>query len=433
MVFCKIMTKKIIQSSLIQFSVENFGCFRDRVDFSMASRKGAKNTFPLKNTDDQLLKSSIIYGPNASGKSTLLQAMDFMDTKIRKSTDAEHVEKMSFSPFLMEEGYQDKPSFFEIIFLQNEKIYQYNFSLLSDHSVIEENLFDVTDNKKELFSRNKKEDKFYVNKDFVDDDALRGRMKDKNLFLSVVTQWNQEIEKNLTSFFLKELNIMNGDALQRYTPHTAEEAIKKPEFKNEVLQYLKEADFCIHDFQVREMGIPKELRGLAKKNKEVELPKIFKTIDFLHSKYDRENNKIDDVVINQGEESTGTLTFFGGLGPIINTLKEGKVLIIDELNSSLHPLLCKFIVDLFHSEKTNPHNAQLIFTTHDVTLLSNTDSIDRDQFWFTDRDQYGKAKLFSLAEFKERKDITSFEKRYLEGNYGAIPFIDTALFEEENG
>jgi hypothetical protein len=154
-----------------------------------------------------------------------------------------------------------------------------------------------------------------------------------------------------------------------------------------------------------------------------DIPDKIKTISFLHPKYNSKKEVSGSVKLEIEFQSDGTKSFFGALGPIIDTLENGKILIIDELNKHLHPNLCKFIVDLFNSPKSNPNNAQLIFTTHDVTLLSN-EKIDRDQFWFTERDQYGAAKLFALSEFKERKG-SDFQTRYMGGRYGALPFIDT--------
>jgi AAA15 family ATPase/GTPase len=417
------MKKTFKDVTLIQFSIANFGCFRDRVDFNMTTRKDAQNNFKLKNTDDYLLKSAVIYGPNASGKSTLLDAMNFMDLKIRKSTDPENSAKLPFDPFLMEDGFKNKPSFLEIIFSLDKKIYRYNFSIMSDHTIVEENLFEITTSEKELFSRKKQ--KIDIPSNFIKDEALKDRTLDKYLFLSVANQWNEIVSEGVASFFTKGFNIIDGGDLSTYIPNTAEIASKKTPFKEKVLDYLKRADFCITNFEIGKKEISKEFREFLQKNKDSETSNYIKTVIFSHPKYDKNKKKSGSVEIPARDQSDGTLNFFGGLYLIIDSLENGKILIIDELNKHLHPYLCNFIVNLFHSKKTNPHNSQLIFTTHDVTLLAEKD-MDRDQFWFTERNKYGVANLFALSDFKDRKG-SDFQSRYLSGRYGALPFINKSL------
>ncbi|MCK5460588.1 ATP-binding protein [Candidatus Gracilibacteria bacterium] len=420
--------KKNLNVAFIKFSVANFGCFRERVDFHMSTRKDAQNNFNLKKTEDYLLKSTIIYGPNASGKSTLLRAMKFVDLKIRKSTNTEVTEKLKASPFLMEEGFEKKPSFFEIIFSINEKIYRYNFSIFADNTIDKENFFDLSGTtEKVLFSREKQS--IEVDSNFINDEALKDRTSKSYLFLSVVSQWNEEVDEKIVYFFKKGFSVINGDSLARHIPSTAETAIKNNDFKEKVIDYLRRADFCITDFEIKKEKIPEELKQLLKKNKSIEISDPFiRTVLFSHLKYNKKKEVLNTVKLLPDDESDGTLHFFGGLYPIINALTNGTILIIDELNKHLHPNLCKFIVNLFHSKETNPYNAQLIFTTHDVTLLAEKD-IDRDQFWFTQRDKYGVASLFSLAEFKERKG-SDFQTRYLSGRYGALPFINNSFSEQ---
>lgn len=415
------MKKNKTTSSLIQFSVANFGCFRDRVDFSMTTRRGAKNSFQLLKTDDHLLKSSVIYGPNASGKSTLLNALNFVDFKVYLSTDQTRVENFDFNPFLLEAGFDEKPSFFEIVFAFKDKIYRYDFAVDRNHEIVTENLFDVThDAEKTLFTRTGLD--IEVDKSFSTDDEIKKRTKKKALYLSTLSQWDNQVSEEITEFFSKSLNILDADDLFKHRGFTAEKSQKDSSFKALVLEYLQKADFCITNFEVEKTPIPKEMKDFFLKIEKEDIPDEMKTISFLHNKYNQSGEIIGSSRIPMKFQSDGTNSFFGAIGPIIDTLESGKILVIDELNKHLHPLLCKFIVDLFNSKKTNPHNAQLIFTTHDVTLLSN-DSIDRDQFWFTERDRYGAAKLFALSEFKDRKDA-KFQARYMAGRYGALPFID---------
>lgn len=425
------MKHKFIPSSIIQFSVANFGCFRDQVDFSMAGRHGSKNTFSLIQTDDQLFTTAIIYGPNASGKSTLIRALSFMVNKIQKSTDPEHVKKMKFTPFLMEEGYDQKPSFFEIVFLMKKKVYRYNFSLFNNHFVEDEKLYEVKKTSEALLFHRKKND-FDVKNKFSKDEAIQKRTDTAALFLSVANQWNVAIAQEIVAFFTGAVNTMQGFETHQYGAFSVRQSQENEKHKEKALEYLQKADFCISGFRIIEKTISGELLKIISTINADEAAKPtgkITTVHFAHSKYDNSGKVVGKIEIPISEESKGTQTFFEELGPIIDTLESGTVLFIDELNSSLHPLLCQFIVELFNSRITNRYNAQLIFTTHDATLLSDK-SIDRDQFWFTARDRCGAAKLFSLAEFKDRKDSSDFQTRYLSGRYGALPFIDDSFLKD---
>jgi len=426
------MTTKIVPSSIIQFSVANFGCFRDRVDFSMAGRLSSKNSFPLPQTGDKLFKSAIIYGPNASGKSTLIDALNFAIAKISISTDPNHVETLEFKPFLMEKGYDKKPSFFEIVFLYDKKVYRYSFSLLQDHSIVEEELYEVKKTtESQLFTRIK--NKITLKPRFSKDKAIQKRTGKTALFLSVASQWNVTRAIRIVDFFRRGVDIARGFRTHRHGWDTISKSLKSKTGKEIVLDYLKKADFCISDFEVISKPLSEKQKKLmhpsVSKKDDNMLPRKMHTVNFAHNKYDNNQQVVGVAEIPVGKESKGTRTFFEELGLIINALESGKVLLIDELNSSLHTLLCQFIIDLFNHKKTNPHNAQLICTTHDITLLSDK-SIDRDQFWFTERDSYGSATLFSLAEFKERKGSSDFRVRYLRGRYGALPYIDDSFLKD---
>jgi uncharacterized protein len=142
----------------------------------------------------------------------------------------------------------------------------------------------------------------------------------------------------------------------------------------------------------------------------------------MHQKFDSDGNYISFERFNlEAQESEGTQKIFALSGTLVDTLNNGKVLIFDELDARLHPLISLAIVQLFNSNKTNPNNAQLIFMTHDTNLLSNK-LFRRDQVWFTEKNRYGATDLYSLAEYKVRNDA-SFESDYIKGRYGAIPYV----------
>jgi AAA15 family ATPase/GTPase len=196
-----------------------------------------------------------------------------------------------------------------------------------------------------------------------------------------------------------------------------------PAFKEKILFYLKKADFCITGGDTQEL----DFQGIEVKNDSgkfsVEQKAGKDSMLFLeHPVFDANNHSTTTFKLPLFQESMGTQKFLSSLGPIIDALESGKVIFIDEFDNSLHPFLTKFIVDIFESEETNKYNAQLIVTTHDTSLLSYRDEFIKDQFWFTEKDKHGSAKLFSLAEFDMRND-TEYAKKYLEGRFGALPFI----------
>jgi hypothetical protein len=207
--------------------------------------------------------------------------------------------------------------------------------------------------------------------------------------------------------------------------------LKKENIKKQIIDYLKSVDTGIIDLSFQETNIheddlPEELSNSLK---EEILKQKATVINTLHPKFDKEMGNISMVSFNLEEnESEGTKKFFALTGPLIDTLENGKVLIIDEFDARLHPVISQFIINLFNSNEHNPKNAQLIIATHDTNLLSKK-FFRRDQIWFTEKDRFGATDLYSLLEFKTDKNKTirndeQYEKNYLQGRYGAIPFIN---------
>lgn len=417
--------KEITHSSLIEFSVENFGCFRDKVTFSMETRKDGKNSFSIKKTGETLLKTGIIYGPNASGKSTLINAMEFMSLKIRKSMDEEHPEKIRINPFLLQEGFQENPSYFEITFLLGSDVFRYSFSVDKNHIILSEQLVSIGRTTEfDLFVRKKQN--FIVDEKFTKNSLIHKEATRENaLYLSATSQLNISLAKKITSFFRFGLEFFNSSSTRHFTGLTAEKSNKDIEFRIKVEKLLEKFDFCFDGFSTSEklIQIPDDIKEIFERDGK-KIPSKLKTVNFHHKVYNNTDEEIDEVDINIKNQSAGTQKLFQELGPILLALESGSILIVDELDTNFHPKILKAIVDLFHDEETNPYNAQLIFTTHETSLLSYAkDEIDRDAFWFTQRDKYGRAELFSLSEFKERKDSANIDKKYLDGRYGAVPFI----------
>ncbi len=402
--------------SIIKFSVGNFKIFKEKVVFSMFARK-SNHTFD--SNGENLLKTSLIYGPNASGKSTLLQAFVSLWNGITKSANNPEGSILPYQPFALSSE-KDKPVFFEIIFSMGKKIFKYNFSILKNE-IDTENLFEVLASGKEKQYLTRKKQNIKVYADFkISKDVAEIKTRKEVLFLSSASQWNNELAIQIVEGF-KNINVISGPDSGSYRGYTMGLFKKDGDKKDKILDFLKKADFCIENGIIEKMEIPEFARKQMSIIGAKDVPNEVDTIFFTHNKFDTKETKIGTTKFNIGDESVGTQKFFDVLGPIVDTIENGKVLFIDEFDNSLHPYLTKFIIDLF--EKNNPKNAQLIVTTHDTSLLSHKE-LNKEQFWFTEKDKFGAGNLFSLAEFKTERNDTEFSKKYLEGRFGALPFVD---------
>jgi len=424
---------------LIEFSVANVLSFKDRVTFSMV----ASNDDALQESNvfawgkKRLVKSAVVYGANASGKSNLLSAMGFMRHMVLTSSkDTQVNEEIDVDAFKLSTECEGKPSFFETVFIQNGKTYRYGFEV-DRQRVHSEWLFTIPATKEaELFVR--EDNQIKVNRiRFKEGRDLETKTRENALFLSVCAQFNGEISKGLLLWF-KNFGFIYGLSDFPYLGVTVEK-LKTPEQKRQLMEIARIADLCIDDIEGREekltieklpKDMPEEMkRDIIKQDlTEVEL----KTT---HRKFGKDNAEVGTVIFDLAEnESGGTQKFLNMAGPLLDTIETGDILVIDELDARLHPLLTKTIVALFNS-RANQKNAQLIFASHDTGLLTNK-LFRRDQIWFTEKDQYGVSSLYSLIELQGVRKEASFGKDYILGKYGAIPFIGDPkwLFcEESNG
>ena len=413
---------------LVGFTVNNFKSIKDTIAFSMlASSKDEGNSFKIKKYE--LLKSAIIYGANASGKSNFLKALAFMtrivlnQDKVIQSTD-----KLPHYPFRLNTETEDSSSSFEMVFfLSNDIKYRYGFEI--DKTTVYNEWLYADENGKEskLFYRDIDEDELYVNR-LKFKEGLKLKASSNQLFIWKCDQEGGEISASILYWF-NRLNMIDGVEHEQYINHAMKQ-MEDEKFKEELVSLVKTADIGIEDIILDEEDVPKNV--IEEMLLPAELKKKFLESDDLkrlslltyHKKYDENNNEIGLTTFElDNEESKGTRKFFKMSAPILNTLREGKVLIIDELDASLHPMLTKHLIRLFHNEKVNKYNAQLIFATHDTNLL-NPLLFRRDQIWLTEKDKYGSTDLFSLAQFKNVRKKEDFEKKYLQGKYGAIPYLE---------
>jgi AAA15 family ATPase/GTPase len=424
---------------LLQFSIKNFRTFKDRATLSLVASNYDKDTRETDNIHQdvkfnlRLLKSAVVYGANASGKSKFFEALMFMKQfVITSSKDSQKGDKIDVEPFRLNSETENLPTEFEVVFTHENVLYRYGFEV--DHKrVISEWLYYKPKTKEiELFYR--ENNKFDIHeRNFQKGKTVikEGLVRDNALLVSVSAQFNDATSISVINWFkqLKTISGLNESGYQGFTMGRTED----PFHKARILDLLKAADLGIQDIKLQKLDIdklpkemPKEIRDKIIKEVNEEKAEFISDVLTTHKKYDADNKPVDNVNFSlDDDESSGTRKFFALTGPILDVIENGYTLVVDELDSKLHPnLVCK-IVSLFNSKELNKKNAQLIFNTHDTNLLSSG-LFRRDQIWFTQKNKYGEAKLYSLADFKsdEVRKNESFEENYIRGKYGAVPFLD---------
>jgi AAA15 family ATPase/GTPase len=423
---------------LLQFSIKNFRTFKDKATLSLIASNYDKDTREVENVFEdktfnyRLLKSAVIYGANASGKSKLLEAIAFMrHFVINSSKESQKGESIDVEPFRLSNETENEPSEFEIIFLFKGELFRYGFESTKE-KIVSEWLYHKPKTKEiELFYRD--ENSFDIHERNFSKGATvvkEGLVRDNALLISVAAQFNEKTAITVIDWF-KELKFLSGLEEIKYHGFTAGKT-KVPAHKTKILELLKAADLGIQDIKLQKLdidrlpkGMPKEMRDEIIRKMKEENAEFIADVLATHKKYDLNKQAVDNVNFSlDDDESSGTRKFFALTGPVLDVIENGYTLVVDELDSKLHPnLVCK-IVSLFNSKELNTKNAQLIFNTHDTNLLSSG-LFRRDQIWFTNKDKYGEAKLYSLANFKSDKVKKNepFEDNYIRGKYGAIPYL----------
>lgn len=403
---------------LLQFSIKNFRTFKDKATLSLIASNYDKDTREHENIvingifGLRLLKSAVIYGANASGKSKLLDAFAFMRYfVINSSKESQKGEAIKIEPFRLDQSSKNEPTEFEVIFIHNKVLFRYGFEVTKERIISEWLFYKPKTKEIELFYREGNEYKIH-NRNFSKGDTVvkEGLVRDNALLISVAAQFNEKSAIEVLEWFEKN-RVISGLYDAEYRDNTVNKLSNKSN-KNRVLKFLKAADIGIEDLEILTIN-----SGQFKESP-------FSTVLIIKNTYEDKNKIGTTPFFLSLDESEGTRKYFYILGPVIDALEDGGILIVDELDSKLHPnLVCK-IVALFNSKEFNKNNAQLIFNTHDTNLLSSG-LFRRDQIWFTNKNKYGEAKLYSLADFKsdEVRKTEPFEDNYINGKYGAVPFL----------
>lgn len=418
---------------LVQFTVGNFLSFNKKQTLNLKAKGISElktNISTFKN--EKILRSAVIYGANSSGKSNLIKALERMREVVLTSVRLNDSDELFYSPFLLSTETENKPTFFEIVFWQDSIRYRYGFEY-NLKKIVNEWLFagKTETREKPFFIRT--EEGIGIDTKFKEGEGYESKTNDNRLFVSLVAQLGGDISKKIIDFF-KNYNILSGLEHNDYTGFTMRMLHKNLNGCNESLQLYQTLKLGFQDIKAIEsefnsLNIPEDIPDIIK----TKLIKEFAgkrgiTLKTVHNKFDKKGKIVGFVLLDKKiNESEGTNKIIDLSGPIFDTLKLGKSIIIDELDAKLHPLITMRIIELFNNPESNPNNAQLIFATHDTNFLDK-ELFRRDQIWFTEKDEQEQTDLYSLYDFnlpdgsKVRND-SNLEKNYIRGRYGAIPFI----------
>ncbi len=413
---------------LLEFSVENYKSFKELQTLSMVASSLKpnpdypwlkQNVFPV---DDELMgiKTKAIYGANASGKSNLIKALGYFIRIVSTSIKDEKVLR-AMEPHLLNESRKEESTFFQIIFIVNKIRYRYGFEA-TNSEIISEWLFGKPGNREtKFFTREGMQ--FDVNsKTFPEGSRLSFLFNEENeilrsnaLFLSAVAALNGNLPKKIIEF-LSSIIIISGDH-EAIMLKIASERLEVKSEKEKILTLLKEADTGISDIFLLD---DRHESNLLSHEKISGQDKSIASVRDVFANNNQPNGKISWHF--ESYESEGTKKIFRLSPCLLDSLSQGRILILDEFEAKLHTKLSQSIVKLFHSKESNPKNAQFIFSTHDTNLLSNR-LMRRDQIDFVKKDKFGASSLYSLAEIKGVRNDENYERNYLSGKYNAVPAI----------
>ncbi|NBC06054.1 MAG: AAA family ATPase [Bacteroidetes bacterium] len=430
---------------LIEFKISNHRSVCEEQNLSLVPAKGQQeHPSNILKRRNEALNSVAIYGANSSGKSNLLQAFDLFKRILFSSARASSTTKLPYDPFLLRAGYDEKPTELAITFEVDETRYRYGFAF-NQEEVLEEWLFRKRVGREvELFYRER--DVIEVSSGFggstkLIDTAVEAT-RPNALFLSLCDMLNVGEAKTLFQWFRK-MTYINGLDTTNEELSTIN-LLHNDRYAPKIKAYLNSLELGFSEVVLEKKGylpastdgaLDQRLRHSMVNDAMVQPTQQQYEVSTVHATYDEAGKRRDEPIVwpMQERESAGTRKAFQFSGPVLHTLFEGGVLIIDEIEAKIHPVLTLNIIQLFLSGDTNPKGAQLVFATHDTNLLSYA-RLRRDQIYFVEKNDWDASEIFSLSDFKyfggqkERHDVNK-ERRYLEGRYGAVPVL--GQFQEQ--
>lgn len=434
---------------LLRFRVANHRSIRDEQELSLVAvpRRGEER--PKASEIPPTLRVAGIYGANASGKSNVLDALWWMSTAVRYShtrwqPDAEIPRK----PFQLDDVSRNEPSFYEVDFVFKGVRHSYGFEV-TDREVVGEWLFEFPHGRpKRLFEREgPKEYKFGR--------ALTGELRqiekltrNNSLYLSCAASNNHPYLSAVQRWLTGNISLATQQSLDVYLRDSRTRRMldgSTPEVSDRINRLIRVADLGITGISLGKKKLDEEFLGIIRSidvkfpgNSDEEFTEklrkhLEQTVFFTHS------CASDPRSLPIEEESDGTRSWFGLIGSVLTVLERGEVFLVDEIDSSLHPMISSTLVRMFKDPVINPKGAQIVFASHDTTLLGTmleNKLLERDEVWFTEKDAHGATSLYSLAEFHPRGDENP-ERGYLQGRYGAVPHVNfeeiRSLFAEIHG
>jgi AAA15 family ATPase/GTPase len=399
---------------LLEFSIENFRSIAQMQTLSLVAAKLksknealAENNLVTIEDEFRLVRSAGIYGANGSGKSNFIRGLMTMIYIIRESMRDDQILRRFIDPFQLNPLNREQPTYFQIQFVLEGKKYRYGFE--ANQTRIESEWLFGPANKNETMYFSRIGQNIRLNKKyFKEGEGLEMKTSETNLFLNVVNAFNGTVSREIRKFFDHRTVVflgINDHKIRRFTLQNLESEAGK----HQILQMLNLADSGIETiYQERDdYGDP-----------------IWSTTVLTTRKvFDSDNHRLEDhKFVLDSHESEGTKKLFDLSGVLLDTLRQGNLLAIDEFDARFHPLLSRKIVELFNNPTTNPKGAQLVFVTHDTNLLDK-DLLRRDQIYFVEKDLKGQSSLYSLFDFKGVRNDAAIEKNYIQGKYGAIPFL----------
>lgn len=412
---------------LLEFRVANYRSIREEQVLSMVASTDKSHqqthTMPtgIKSIPD-VLRSAVVYGPNAGGKSNLVSALRFFIGLIRESaTVVKPGQSLNVQPFLLDKDCVEEPSEFEISYIENGVRYQYGYSVTPKRVIKEWLLVYKSFKPQQWFNR-------YVNEKTGEDvfefsSHLKGKRKqwaeltrDNALFLSMAAQLNSEQLLPVFNFLTNTVIVFASN--QGLSDQFTISKLHDDHWRKLICEFLVSADIAIKNIKVESTkGFKNSFQLDMKTGKhDVQTEETVLMIPKFYHKTEK-----GAAIFELQDESQGTQRLFALAAPVIDILQKGLILIVDELDSSLHPLLVRHLMRLFNNSENNIHGAQLIVTTHDTTLLDST-LLRRDQIWFVEKNLEQASELFPLSDFSPRSN-EALEKGYLSGRYGGLPMI----------
>ena len=414
---------------LVEFRVKNFRSLRDEHVLSLVASKDKTlhDTHTLSTgfkAAPHLLRSSVVYGANASGKSNLVKALQYMRGVVLESaTVVQPGQHFLVQAFRLDGGSATQATAFEVTFILNGVRYQYGFAMTPERIVNEHLLVYKAAKPQHWFTRHfddkSGKDEYEFGTGLKGAKSVwEGATRPNALFLSMAVQLNSDALRPVFDWFANRLVILNEQA--PLNPQASIQMLGRPEGRRQICDFLAAADTSIADVEVVTRKVPGQsvhvdlVAGKTEvKSEEVEEHQL----RFSH--VTPQGRAVFDLM----DESNGTRNLLFLAGPVLDVLSRGLTLVVDELDTSLHTLLVRELVRLFHQPAVNTGGAQLIFTTHDTSLLDAPDLFRRDQIWFVEKDADQASRLVALSEFSPRKN-EALERGYLMGRYGGIPLLD---------